>query len=767
MSIRVIERTIMDKLKYTPDDDIPVHEEGAINLICKPFQSHENGLPEWIKNAADEYARSNTPLNERVILLILNDGKGETRPTISCLDFSGMTSRTIEHHFRIWADPDAATRGQKTNDVQGGHGNGGKCYMTQMFDDYSAIFTVSQNKGNRYGVIGGSIKFGYIPNKNEGRDFIVSDVQYVLKNELIDFSVSIDDLPSNIRNVFNSAIGFTHIFGVGPKGYKPNLPVKTIIVNLQSHPQMIRNLELCNVYVVANGKVLNDGSPFSLPVIEPMDEAKEPRILDIPQYLRDPVSKAKIKTYESEEECGKLVLKTSKANMRYQRRRGRHNVIFKSSSGIIGYKQVRELDIQSSYKDKIYGECILESLDKYKQNDRSRLANSPLTSAVERFISAQIENYAREFEKLDRRKYDQKEKNAISKINEALDKWKNRFLSDYMRGLWGSGVGSNPPYPPSLPSGKPVRIDISLTHHLAGVGVSFRPIIRFYDSEGKQIRSTPFRWISEDTNVALVNEDLGIISTYTMGNTLIYAETLDGKITSNKIPLEVINICEVEIFPKSLNIPLGSRKKLKANCKITNGDLVTGVYLIWTESNPNIARVSSSGLVYGFTQGETSIVAGDDYCMSSEPANIHVTESIGSGKGDKRGKGFPVILVSGEIDKDPETNEYVFLGSDHPPVYQRPQDVERNIWWINSSSPLAKLYLNNEKYGYESREWRIYHLERIIDVIVQIALTHGPSEDESISVNEWIMRWGGQVAEIQEAAVSDLANFIQDGELPE
>jgi hypothetical protein len=60
----------------------------------------------------------------------------------------------------------------------------------------------------------------------------------------------------------------------------------------------------------------------------------------------------------------------------------------------------------------------------------------------------------------------------------------------------------------------------------------------------------------------------------------------------------------------------------------------------------------------------------------------------------------------------------------------------------------------------------MYHLERYIDVIVQIALTHGPGEKESISVSDWIMRWGSQVADIQSAVASDLSEFIATGELP-
>lgn len=43
----------MAQLVYIPDEGVKVHEEGAIRLICKAFQCHENGLPEWLKNTAN------------------------------------------------------------------------------------------------------------------------------------------------------------------------------------------------------------------------------------------------------------------------------------------------------------------------------------------------------------------------------------------------------------------------------------------------------------------------------------------------------------------------------------------------------------------------------------------------------------------------------------------------------------------------------------------------------------------------------------------
>jgi hypothetical protein len=553
---------------------------------------------------------------------------------------------------------------------------------------------------------------------------------------------------------------------VGPRGYSGKIPAQHLVDSLQEHPQMTRTLELCRVYVVVRGELLNKGRALSLSEIEPMEGATSPRNIEIPSVLLDPLSGEETSTTKDGSlPRGGLTLLTSKVSMRYGKK-GRHNILFKARSGYIGYVPVTELDIQSPYRDRIYGQCLLQSLEAYKQNERARLSNSPLTRAVERFISDQIQKYAQEFEARERKQYAKTEKDAISKINEALDRWKNRFLGELMRGMWGGpGLGPTPPRP-HLPAGKPERLELTLTHSKAGIGVSFRPTLRFFDASRQHIRPVPFRWLSEDPNVAMVDEDLSVINTFSGGQTLIYAETLDGLAVSNKVPLEVVRIRNIRISPDKLDVQVGSRQKLEAICRLASGQETSSVYLVWTESNPEVVRVSAAGLVFGFAPGESDITAGDDTCLAKEPAIVTVSAGDGSGKGDKHGKGFPLVLISGEIDTDPETHQYVHFSNEDPPVAQRPQDVNRNIWWINSDAPLARMYLNSESYGYKSREWRMYHLERYIDVIVQIALTYGPTDRESLSVGEWIIRWGAKATEIQAAAVSDLNNFISTGELP-
>src|SRR5689334_12790780 len=128
------------------DSGIRVHDRGVIAQLCSLFRSHEHGLPEWFKNASTAYARDNVPTEHRV--LTLHFGKttldGETSKYVALLDHVGMTVENIEQNFARWGDPDAH-RGEGVPDadeiLEGGHGNGGKCYMTQMFERVSYLHT--------------------------------------------------------------------------------------------------------------------------------------------------------------------------------------------------------------------------------------------------------------------------------------------------------------------------------------------------------------------------------------------------------------------------------------------------------------------------------------------------------------------------------------------------------------------------------------------------------------------------------------------------
>lgn len=759
--------------QYTPDDEMLIHPN-TVRLLCQNIQSHESGLPEWVKNSADEYARRGPPPEHRVVVLLFANARGGRPAAMACLDFGGMTSAVIERYFRSWGNPDAAHQGGRHTGLEGGHGNGGKCYMAQMFDDYAVLWTCLGGIGCRYGIQGASMQFGYIPDPSRGRDYAVPDATAELAEALKMVGLRPEALPTTAIDAFGASQGFTLVAGVRPTGYSRRVPVDMLLDTIEEHPQMVNVLTFCSVYVVSDGVTLRGGAPLQLPTIEPILGAEQPRVIQIPPRLRDPATNEKVATTGPDgATTGTLSLHTSRVGMQYsQKKKVRHMVVFRDGRDFLGYVPVPELGVQSVYRNKIYGECDLPCLARIKQNDRSRLAESPLKRAVERFIAYHIECYAREFERRDQSQYGAEQKQAIVDLSDALDRWKNRLLSDVMQGLGGGeGQGEETYGAGALPVGKPRRVVASVTSPTMGVGVPTRPQLRFFDAQGRQIRPVPVRWDSEEPGVAMVDDETGVLTSYSCGTTAIWAETLNGRVRSNILPITVVRIREITVSPLEIEVPAGSRLRIEAVCRLATGEEIRDVGLLWFETNPQVARVSAGGLVYAFAEGETEVTAGDDYAMAATPATVRVTAAEKGSGGDDAGKGYPRLLVAGEGHHvDPATGDYKHLSPDDPPLFQDAVDANRNIWWINNSAPMARVYLNQDRFGYNSREFRAYYLERLVEAVVQMQLKLQMQRgdiDENMTPYQWFLESGYRAAAVQAVMASELSSFLEEGTLPE
>src|SRR5271169_3914336 len=129
-----------------------VIDDHLLDIIGNEFKfSHEKGLPEWLKNSVDAYIRQEPPVpdDQQFIILNFRDAAGGEPATFECIDFCGMTSQDIDKALKRWGDPKAASRGLNKR-TYGGHGNGGKFYMRQMFDR-SYFLTFRQGKLNVFG----------------------------------------------------------------------------------------------------------------------------------------------------------------------------------------------------------------------------------------------------------------------------------------------------------------------------------------------------------------------------------------------------------------------------------------------------------------------------------------------------------------------------------------------------------------------------------------------------------------------------------------
>jgi hypothetical protein len=96
------------------------------------------------------------------------------------------------------------------------------------------------------------------------------------------------------------------------------------------------------------------------------------------------------------------------------------------------------------------------------------------------------------------------------------------------------------------------------------------------------------------------------------------------------------------------------------------------------------------------------------------------TKGGGSGDQPKKGSRHPIVLLSSHSTDPLGIVSIVDLSPRQNPVYQRPQDVDAGIYWINTSRPLAAAIF--KQHGAESPRWREYHFQRFVDIIVTEAL---------------------------------------------
>ena len=121
-----------------------------LDTIGRSFRfRHGKGVAEWLKNSLDAYLRAVANGGESrkgrwpVLIDIMNGSKGKSGPNLAVIDFSGTSFEQLERFFLHWGDTTAATHGARyhVGEVTGGHGNGGKFYMREMWKQGSRFLT--------------------------------------------------------------------------------------------------------------------------------------------------------------------------------------------------------------------------------------------------------------------------------------------------------------------------------------------------------------------------------------------------------------------------------------------------------------------------------------------------------------------------------------------------------------------------------------------------------------------------------------------------
>ena len=654
-------------------------------------------MAEWLKNAVDAYRRNGVRQEDQHIIFRFTD-QGVTKPIVECIDFIGMTQIDIEKAFKRWGDPNAAKRGMKVK-MYGGHGNGGKFYMRQMFEE-SRFITYKEGVLNIFG-FSENKKYGY------AKGF---DNKKMKPKEALEFAeISTLPIPEEIKEkILAGETGFTVVQGVGPEGVRGKFRVSREIERFKNHPQSRRILLRTSLAVIHN-----DHSLYALlkpDELEPLENFTEPRIISIPPELtaRSGAEKVTVEMANAKYPPGKLTLRTSSEALAKGGKLGELNRIdILGEIGVIGSYQLSEMGVNGfPHAAFIYGEfgpsqegdaSILEDeANDCVTNDRSKLVVNDMTKALIDWIATEIDKMAADIAALEREKQKANQKNITSKFNDVLNEWKNKHMSKIMSDLFGGGSGGgggdNPPGPsPKMVTAPPNGFDFKYPR--AEIEVD-----------------TPGR----------ITLKVSVPQALPIGATVFFSSS------SEKISLE----------------------SEKASIK---SDILKA-----TEEGQEVAFIDLG--VVGLEVGTTAVITAKAGKLSSTMELVVIAV-----KEKNSGRAFPQVLLSGH-NPDPlgiAPGGVLTLGERDPVVYQRPQDVHANIYWINTASPMAsKIY---DRFTFDSAQWRTYLFDRYVDIFVKEAIHELHRKDyENFNADSVDQKIAEVVRRVHQSAKDDLEHFLFD-----
>jgi hypothetical protein len=424
-----------------------VFDDHLLDIIGNEFKfDHAKGLAEWIKNSVDAYNREANvdgslkySDDEQFVYLRLRPKTIVSPVAFECVDFVGMTHDDIENAFKRWGDPHAASRG-KGKRFLGGHGNGGKFYMRQMFKE-SRFITYRDGRLN---------VFGFNENKRYGFDKTYEDKPITLKRalQIADLETLLPHLALPVRRRLDAGqCGFTVVVGEAPHKIKRRNAPRSILQRLVVHPQARRLVARKQIFAT-----IGDSSPFRLltETISPRPGFEGPFEYDVPRIIQH--GGTEVELANAQFPSGKLVLKTSAEPFnRYGDRVNLNCIDIIGEIGVIGSYRMNELGPIHNFTETefIYGDCsspILEDpADDCVRNDREKLIENEKTAALLSWICEKVNDLADKMASKSSEEQHVEELKQSSLFNDFLNQWirKSRFW-EKLRGeiFGGPGVGA-------------------------------------------------------------------------------------------------------------------------------------------------------------------------------------------------------------------------------------------------------------------------------------------------------------------------------------
>lgn len=139
------------------------------------------------------------------------------------------------------------------------------------------------------------------------------------------------------------------------------------------------------------------------------------------------------------------------------------------------------------------------------------------------------------------------------------------------------------------------------------VGNTLALTVQITDADGNVLSGRPVTFASETPSVATVS-GTGVVSALAPGSTRIIV-TSEGRTGFATVQVTPIPVASVSLTPPSATLITGDSVRLVATTRSASGTVLAGRAIDWRSGAPNVAAVSSTGVVTAIAPGTAVVLA--------------------------------------------------------------------------------------------------------------------------------------------------------------
>lgn len=417
-----------------------------LDTIGRSFKfSYAKGTAEWLKNSLDNYLRLRhlgiEPMDGAwPVFINMKSGTSHAQgPNLAVIDFGGTTYENIKSFFLYWGDTSAATLGGavKAPTLTGGHGNGGKFFMREMWREGARILTWRDGKATsavidrkekattgEWEIKDATMTWREAMTKALQKPQCLGGADWLLSYLEENKSDLVKELDEGIR-------GFTVVVGMKAHQLQSSNGVvkngkwdtQQFVDDIVRAPQARRPIRELKISVFVDGEL-------KVSVVEPEKIEEDPEWSILETEIPSEVASMD----NAMQTAGHLMVRKSSAVLSGRRKHLNVLVVLDKKGNPIGTYRFSDLPFQrnSNLVSFLFGELQLSfpGVESLTLNDREVLTQSETTTSLLEWVASEVWARVESIEAEQRQAKHRKELEEVAELNQILNKHARNFLQE-------------------------------------------------------------------------------------------------------------------------------------------------------------------------------------------------------------------------------------------------------------------------------------------------------------------------------------------------